>query len=149
MEDNTSILALKYKVFFIVSNETKNDNFINYSISKTNGIRNFQYILKRDNYLNTKFTVYVFYFDIYPQELSDKDKDIQTQKYKVKVNLKYNKTKFEKIILFSCDKNCFIYDLIFPKHKGWLDNKLPPEYYSFSKPQQFQLFYEAAIPIIL
>ena len=59
------------KVFFIISNQSKLDDLIEYSLSKSNGLQNFNSILKKTaKYKREDFTTYVFYFDIFPNELT-------------------------------------------------------------------------------
>ena len=123
-KEKTNIESLNDKVFFIVSNETHLDNKINYSISKSKGINNFNNVLTIKNYKNTLFTIYVFYFEINPKKLSDKDE--QSQKYKAKIILNYNSTKFEGIIMFN----------------GLIHYKKPSFVLSYSKLTQFKIFKE-------
>ena len=139
-KEKTNIESLNDKVFFIVSNETHLDNKINYSISKSKGINNFNNVLTIKNYKNTLFTIYVFYFEINPKKLSDKDE--QSQKYKAKIILNYNSTKFEGIIMFKGKGNNYIYDLKFNDHDGLIHYKKPPFALSYSKLTQFKIFKE-------
>jgi len=134
---------VKDKVFFIISNLSKFDGLIEYSLSKGNGMTNFNSILKKtDKFKGEEFTTYVFYFDIYPEELQNEDKDIRTKKYKANIILKYENTNFEAEILFKEDKNNFIYDFKFEDYKGWTGNKSPPIYINYPKVEQIKLFIE-------
>jgi len=132
------------KVFFIISNQSKLDELIEYSLSKSNGLQNFNSILKKTaKYKREDFTTYVFYFDIFPNELTDRDKDIKTKKYKAKIFLKYQRNNFEANILFKEDKSNFIYDFKFEDYKGWTGNKSPPISINYSKTEQIKIFNEA------
>ena len=72
------------RVFLIISNQSKLDNMINYSLSKANGMKNFQSILKKTSkYKREDFTTYVFYFDIFPEELNKKEKEPNSQNIKL------------------------------------------------------------------
>ena len=74
MDDNKS---QKNKVFFITSNPTSIDNKIKYSLSNVNGMKNFNIILKKEiEFKREIFTTNVFYFEINPDALKEKDKDI-------------------------------------------------------------------------
>ena len=131
------------RVFLIISNQSKLDNMINYSLSKANGMKNFQSILKKTSkYKREDFTTYVFYFDIFPEELNKKEKETNSQKYKAKVILKYKKMNFEGQILFKENKNNFVYDFKFGDYKGWTGYTSPPVAINYSKVEQIKIFNE-------
>ncbi len=78
----------KKKIFFITSNQSKLDQFIDYQIAKVNrGIIN----LKSGNnnselkeiikYKNMNFSIYVNSIEIEPNDLKDEDLEPQTNKY--------------------------------------------------------------------
>ena len=132
------------KVFFITSNYSSLDDKINYSLSRTNAnaMINFNSIFKEKQKYNKKeYTINVFYFEIVPKELREKDFDIKSKKYKALINLNYDK-KFEGIILFKENKNNFIYDFKFKEYKGWIVNESPPESIKYSKIEQLKIYDE-------
>ena len=71
------------KVFFITSNYSSLDDKIHYSLSRTNAnaMINFNSIFKEKQKYNKKeYTINVFYFEIVPKELREKDFDIKSKK---------------------------------------------------------------------
>ena len=103
---------------------------------------NFNSILRKQQTFNKKeYTINVFYFEIAPEELREKDKDSKSAKYKAYINLKYDK-QFEGIIIFKETKNNFIYDFKFKEYKGWIDKISPPESINYSKIDQLKIFNE-------
>ena len=129
----------KNKVFFITSNPTSIDKNINYSLSSAIGNANLE---KTIEYKIENFTTNVFYFEINPDALKEKDKDVNSKRYKTKIFLKYNNI-FEGIILFKEDKNSFIYDFKFNDIYDWTKKISPPKYINYAKVKQLKLFNEA------
>jgi len=139
MEDNKS---QKNKVFFITSNYTSLDKKIQYSLSNTDGMENFNLILNKPvTYKKEDFITKVFSFDFSKEELKDKDKDINAKKYKAKILLNYIKN-YDGFIFFKEDKNNFIYDFKFNELTDWTQKILPPKSINYSKSEQIKLFNE-------
>ena len=137
----------KDKVFFIASNPSSIDKEIEYSLSNASGMNNFNIILKKeDKNEDENFITKVYYFEIIPQELTEKNKDKVSKKYKAKILLKYDK-KFEGFILFKEDKNNFFYDFKFNDINDWSKMIPPPKYINYSKVDQLKLFNKVLITL--
>ena len=86
-EENKKEGQLK-KVFFITSNQVKNDEGITYQIPKNRGLINLKAgnasneYREQANYKNSLFTVYVNSFEVSRESLKEEDKDNETKKYK-------------------------------------------------------------------
>ena len=81
----------KDKVFFITSNQSALDKLIKYSLSKAEGMSNLTLILAQ-NYENETFLSKVFYFEIIPEKIKNRDKE--AKKFKAKIILNYNNINF-------------------------------------------------------
>ena len=131
------------RVFFIISNQSRLDNLVNYSLLKTDGMKNLNLIMKKtDKFEGEEFTTYVFYFNIFPEDLKDTDKDIKTKRYKAKIILENEEMNFEGFILFKENKNNFVYDFRFGNYKGWIGVYSPPSSINYSKAEQIKIFNE-------
>ena len=138
----------KKKIFFISSNQSKLDQFIDYQIAKVNrGIIN----LKSGNnnselkeiikYKNNTFSIYINSIEIELNDLKDEDLEPQTNKYHASIYLRYNKTNFpSNKICFLPSKNNFIFDFKFKEYKGWGLTYDPPPQINFSLLEQFKFF---------
>ena len=101
MNDDNNLKLTKNKIFFIISNQSKLDEILQYSLLKEDGMENLNCILKKPiKYRRQDFITNVFYFEIIPEQLKDKYKDIQSNSYKAIINLKYKNTNFKGNILF-------------------------------------------------
>ena len=145
-EENKQKGQLK-KVFFITSNQVKNDKDIIYQIPNNRGLINLKAgnanseYRDQANYRNSLFNVYVNSFEVSPESLRNEDKDSGTKKYKSTITLKYNeKYYFKANIIFSPTKNDYIYDLKFSEYKSWAKTYLPPPQINFSPYEQFNIY---------
>ena len=144
-EENKKEGQLK-KVFFITSNQVKNDEDITYQIPKNRGLINLKAgnasneYREQANYKNSLFTVYVNSFEVSRESLKEEDKDNETKKYKSTITLKYGKSYFYANIIFSPTKNDYIYDLKFLEFKSWGKTYFPPPQISFSLFEQFNIY---------
>ena len=136
-----------YKVFFIVSNESQLNDSIKYYYEKKKVVINFKSILTIP-YINNaleEFTTNIYYFEINEKDLNENDKVPKSEKYIVRIKLRYKKI-FEGKILFEKNKNNFIYDFKFDKHKNLFGIETdPPNFIKYSKLAQFNFFKKALI----
>ena len=136
------------KVFFITSNETKLDKLIEYKIPINRGIINLKAGYYNAEYKkeikinNSSFSVYINSFEIYHVDLKEEDQDYKSKKYKIEINLRYNKTNFPGVISFRSSKNNFIYDFKFKEYKSWGRTYEPPFQITFSKLEQLKIYNE-------
>ena len=144
MNDDNNLKLTKNKIFFIISNQSKLDEILQYSLLKEDGMENLNCILKKPiKYRREEFIINVFYFEIVPEQLKDKYKDIQSNSYKAIINLKYKNTNFEGNILFKKYKNNFIYDFKFNNsYNIFFGKSTPPLSLKYSKSEQLQIFNE-------
>ena len=76
-----------YKVFFITSNQSKLDKSIEYSFPNSQIPLNI-ILSKNEKYRGEDFSIKVFTFEILEDNL--KNKDLETKKYKTKIQLNFN-----------------------------------------------------------
>ena len=137
----------KKKVFFITSNQTKIDKFIEYEIPKNVGITN----LKAGNinaeyreekkYRNSLFSFFINSFEIEQNDLKNKNKDPRTNKYKAKISWRYNRVYFPgDTINFIPSKNNFIFDFKFHEYLAWYKVYEPPPQVNLSLIEQFKFY---------
>ena len=131
------------RVFFITSNQSKLEPYIKYKI-KDKFARNLQCnLIKEQMYKRENFIVHVFSFEVFREELKEKDPIVKA--YKAVVTLNYKKDCFEGIIFFKEKKKNltnFIYDLEFKEYLGWFGNKMPLPSIKFSKKEQLRIYNE-------
>ena len=148
MEDLKTNESETKKVFFITSNETKLDKLIEYKIPINRGIINLKAGYYNAEYKkeikinNSSFSVYINSFEIYNADLKEEDQDYKSKKYKIEINLRYNKTNFPGVISFRSSKNNFIYDFKFKEYKSWGRTYEPPFQITFSKLEQLKIYNE-------
>ena len=133
-----------YKVFFITSNQSKLDKSIEYSFPNSQIPLNI-ILSKNEKYRGEDFSIKVFTFEILEDNL--KNKDLETKKYKTKIQLNY-KQRFTSIyfngeILFKENKNNFIFDFNFNDYQSWTGSQPPPINIKFSKCNQLKIYNEA------
>ena len=136
------------KVFFIVSNQSKIDKYIEYQLPKKTGINSGIMKLskvhqKEMHYKREEFIIYVYFFEIESKNLS-KEKN-----QKAIINLKYDKTIFIGEIFFkekTIDKikhfNTFIYDFEFQDYQDWRGKIYHPPSVKLTKVDQLTIFHE-------
>ena len=100
------------RVFFIVSNESKIDNDLQYSLINK-GMTNLEKIITKS--LDNNMTISVYSFEFLSKELEEKDQN--AKKYKALINVIYKNMVFKGIIFFKEIKNNFIYDFKFEKNE--------------------------------
>ena len=100
------------RVFFIVSNESKIDNDLQYSLINK-GMTNLENIITKT--LDNNMTISVYSFEFLSKELEEKDQN--ARKYKALINVIYKNMVFKGIIFFKEIKNNFIYDFKFEKNE--------------------------------
>ena len=137
------------KVFFITSNYAYKNNEFEYTLSKSNGMKNLKAgknaeLSKDIAYVNNKYTVAICSFEIVPDDLKKEPKDAETNLYKAIITLKDGKSYFFKGNIFfrKNDKNTFIYDFRFEEYKGMIKDTPPPVSIKFTKTEQFKHFLE-------
>ena len=128
------------KVFFIISNHSFLDNVNSYSIEKYDELERLLY--KSYYYYKEDFTVSIYYFSFFPQNLEESDRDKDTNKFKAKITLKSENNTFYGFIFFDKSKNNYIYDFKFEDIKENNNTISPPKHINFSKLQQLKLFLE-------
>ena len=132
------------KVFFITSNQSKYDHYLNFE-AKTSGLVNLKAGIKNAEqksemtYKRDRFSVYINSMEIVPKELKKKDQDPKTKRYNGLVNLQKDKT-FPGTFTFMPSKNNFVYDFVFTECKGWVKTYPPPPQIKFSKLEQLKLY---------
>ena len=102
------------RVFFIVSNESNIDNELQYSLINK-GMTNLQKIITKN--MDKNIIVSVYAFEFFSKELEEKDRGLNTKKYKAIINAQYNNMVFKGFIFFKEIKNNFIYDFKFEKNE--------------------------------
>ena len=122
------------KVFFIISNHSSLDNKINYSVEKYGELERLFY----KYYYG--FTVSIYYFSFFPQNLEESDRAKDTNKFEAKIALESHINTFYGFIFFDNRKNNFIYDFKFEDIKEGNNTISPPKHINFNKLQQLQLF---------
>ena len=136
------------KVFFITSNQTKLDKFIEYEIPKNRGLINLKAgynnseFKKEMKYKNQIFSVYINSFEIELENLNEEDQDPKTKTYKITIFLRYNKNRFPGYINLRESKNNFIYDFKFNEFKAWAKIYVPPPQINFSHLEQLKIYDE-------
>jgi hypothetical protein len=95
------------KVFFIIGIKSNLDYELKCSLSSKEGMINFKRIYTSN--IEENKIIWVYSFEIIPNEL--KDKDIHSKSYKATINLNYNNIKYNGFIFFIESRNNFIYDL--------------------------------------
>ena len=129
------------KVFFITSNQSKLDNFLNFE-ARTSGLVNLKAGIKNAEqksemtYKRDRFSVYINSMEIVPKELKKKDQDPKTKRYNGLVNLKKDKITYPGNFTFASSKNNFIYDFEFKEYLGWMRTYTPPPQIKFTKLEQ-------------
>ena len=93
------------KVFFITSNYAYKNNEFEYTLSKSNGMKNLKAgknaeLSKDIAYVNNKYTVAICSFEIVPDDLKKEPKDAETNLYKAIITLKDGKSYFFKGNIF-------------------------------------------------
>jgi hypothetical protein len=83
------------RVFFIVSNESNIDNKLQYSLINK-GMTNLQKIITKN--LDKNIIVSVYSFEFFSKELEEKDRGLNTKKYKAIINAQYNNMIFKGFI---------------------------------------------------
>ena len=141
------ILFDKKKLFFITSNQTKLDEHIEYKIKNIKGLTNLKAGNKNAEYkeeMKNQYGAFSFYInsvEIKPEDLKDEDKDKKSNKYKVTIYQRYNKTNFESdSVYFSPSKNNFIFNFKFNIYKGWGKTYQPPLQKDLSLFEQLKLY---------
>ena len=132
------------KVFFITSNQSKLNNFMEYQVPRNKGLINLKAgisncELKEDQkFKNSTFTVFVNSLEINPKELRKEEQDPKTKKYLASINLKYNRANFQGNFSFRSTKNNFLYDFRFNEYRGWGKIYDPPPQINFSQLDQLK-----------
>ena len=94
------------KVFFITSNQSKLNNFIEYQIKNNRGLINLKVgasnseLSEEQKFKNNSFTVCVNSMQIEPKDLKKDDQDPKSKKYNAIITQRYNKTNFPGPIQF-------------------------------------------------
>ena len=139
-----------YRVFFITSNLSKQNQYIKYAIDGI-GIGNFQNIItKKMIDKENEFTVSVYSFDIInPQKIKKNKVDQKILQSIINLIQKRDKgeIKFNGIIFFKGDKNSFIYDFKFQDYPTFTCLINPPTHINFSKIDQLKTFREALVKL--
>ena len=134
------------KVFFITSNQSKLNNFMEYQVPRNKGLINLKAgisncELKEDQkFKNSTFTVFVNSLEINPKELRKEEQDPKTKKYLASINLKYNRANFQGNFSFRSTKNNFLYDFRFNEYRGWGKIYDPPPQINFSQLDQLKFY---------
>ena len=110
MNNNDNKIIDVFKVFFIVSNESKIDEELKYSLNNKRMTNPKKLISK---ILDKNIIVSIYSFEFIPKELEQINKNKNNKKHKALINAKYNNITFKGIIFFNEIKNNFIYDFKF------------------------------------
>ena len=134
------------KIFFITSNQIKLDKYLKYEIPSNRGLINLRIgdskaeFQEQMTYKRELFSVYINSMEIEPKELKKEDQDPKSKKYNATINLRFNRTTFPGLIIFSSEKNNFLYDFEFKQYIGWGRTYDPPPHLNLSKLEQLKLF---------